>query len=154
MNKYIIAIDGSITSKYNDKIMSTYKDKKGYHHITLHVSLKPQIRKTFLVHRLVAKEHLPNPLNLPQVNHKDGNKSNNKASNLEWCTGQQNVAHSVLHKLIPVAQQKVNSKCSVEDILEMRKLRTESKLTYYELGRRFKISYQAAHRICTFQTYK
>jgi len=45
------------------------------------------------VHRLVAKTFLPNPNNLPQINHKDCNPSNNYASNLEWCTGEYNMQY-------------------------------------------------------------
>lgn len=48
------------------------------------------------VHRLVALHFVPNPLNLPEVNHLDFNKSNNKASNLEWVTRKQNSQHALL----------------------------------------------------------
>lgn len=51
--------------------------------------------KTVLVHRLVAKVFIPNPLNLPVVNHKDCDKQNNSVSNLEWCTNSYNVRHSM-----------------------------------------------------------
>ena len=51
-------------------------------------------RKAMLVHRLVAMAFVPNPDGLPCVNHKDGNKSNNCASNLEWCTHSENLSHA------------------------------------------------------------
>ena len=50
------------------------------------------------IHRLVAKEFIPNPLNLPQVNHKDENPKNNRVSNLEWCTAKYNLTYNKLQK--------------------------------------------------------
>lgn len=47
-------------------------------------------RKCLLVHRLVAKYFIPNPDNLPEVNHKDENPQNNRVDNLEWCTPKYN----------------------------------------------------------------
>ena len=59
----------------------------GYFMVTLYKDTK---RKKFLVHRLVADAFIPNPQNLPHINHKDENPLNNSADNLEWCTPQYN----------------------------------------------------------------
>lgn len=59
------------------------------------LSLQKNSKQKFhLIHRLLAKTYIPNPKNLPQVNHRDGDKSNNIVLNLEWATPSQNQLHS------------------------------------------------------------
>lgn len=57
-------------------------------------------RKLFKVHKAVAETFIPNPDNLPEINHKDGNKQNNDISNLEWCSRSQNTKHAWDNNLI------------------------------------------------------
>ena len=73
----------------NGKILSPGTDPKGY--------LRACLGKhnTMKVHRLVAAAFIPNPLNLPEVNHIDGNKQNNSIENLEWVSHADNVKHAV-----------------------------------------------------------
>ena len=62
----------------------------------LQVSLK---RKSAGIHRLVAKAFIPNPNNLPEVNHEDGDKTNNNVENLKWVTRSENEQHSLKNGL-------------------------------------------------------
>lgn len=70
-----------------EKIMKISKNKDGYLYIDFHRNGK---HKKFLIHRLVAQTFLDNPNNLPQVNHKDENPTNNSVDNLEWCNSKYN----------------------------------------------------------------
>lgn len=69
-------------------LLRKYKTNFGYYRLSISVNQK---QKTFLVHRLVAEAFIPNPENLPEVNHKDENKLNNEPYNLEWCTSHYNI---------------------------------------------------------------
>jgi hypothetical protein len=65
---------------------------RGYAHISLS---KNDVKTNRRIARLVAEAFIPNPLNKPQVNHKDGNKANDWVCNLEWATGSENTQHAV-----------------------------------------------------------
>lgn len=81
----------NICSIPRERIMS-FTIRSGYRVIVLR---KNRRRKSQQVHRLVAKAFIPNPNNLPIVNHKDFNKQNNNVQNLEWCTQKENVKWSI-----------------------------------------------------------
>ena len=75
-----------------DKILRWAINNKGYAYVDLRINNKTHRR---LVHRLVALTYIPNPKNLPFVNHKDFNPLNNNVENLEWCTASENIQYSV-----------------------------------------------------------
>ena len=72
------------------------RDKCGHKYVEL---CKDGVSKKFLIHRLVAEAFIPNPDNLPCINHKDKNPANNEVSNLEWCTNKYNVQYSLATKV-------------------------------------------------------
>lgn len=89
-SNYIVSDTGRIRREGSDKDRSV-RDKRGYLAVDLYDGGK---RSTERVHRLVAEAFVPNPDNKPEVNHKDGNKHNNNASNLEWVTSKENCRHA------------------------------------------------------------
>lgn len=94
-------------SKIKGKVFRKLKittDSCGYSRVSLY---KNGIAKAYKVHRLVAEAFIPNYRNLPQVNHKDENKKNNRADNLEWCNSLYNNNYGTRNK-------KVAKKISVE----------------------------------------
>lgn len=88
-----VSSDGRIRSRLrgNWNILKATPDRKGYLRIKITIH---RVSHTYKVHRLVAEAFVPNPKGLAQVNHKDGDRTNNSASNLEWCSNQQNVLYS------------------------------------------------------------
>lgn len=92
------------SNKSKLKIMKTPLNHKGYPMIRL---CKNSVSKGFLVHRLVAEAFIPNPNNLPQVNHIDEVKTNNRIDNLEWCTAEYN--HNYGTRIERVRQKQIGN---------------------------------------------
>lgn len=103
---YLIRGDGVVFTMKGGKTreLKPWISKHGYALVDLSVNKKITHKS---VHRLVALAFIPNPDNKPEVNHKDGDKLNNSATNLEWSTKSENIAHSfgVLGNKHPRAKQ-------------------------------------------------
>lgn len=93
-------IETSRTKPYlvKGRVMKQKTSKQGYKVISFK---NKDVTANPVVHRLVAIAFIPNPDNLPQVNHIDGNKSNNDFTNLEWCTAKENINHAFMLGLKP-----------------------------------------------------
>lgn len=116
---YSVTDTGKIIShlSWEDRELVPVDNGQGY----LRVQLRGIGKK--LVHRLVAEAFLPNPNGKEQVNHLDGNKSNNRVDNLEWATHQENMAHADRTGLRNVrGSNHGNSKLSEDDIRVIREL--------------------------------
>lgn len=144
------------TSNRNMKViyLGMKPDKLGYYRITLtgHDSKK----KTYQVHRLVAKAFILNSDNKPWINHIDCNPSNNSIDNLEWCTASENLIHAfntgrkISHK---------GEKCGVsvlteKQVLEIRNKYVPRKYSYYKLANEYNIEPTTVYNIVARKTWK
>ena len=84
---------GVVRNVKSKKIVKGYVEKNGYVRIKFENKCLGGIVRT-TIHRLVAEAFIPNPNNLPEVNHIDRNRANNCVENLEWCTHSENMKHS------------------------------------------------------------
>ena len=89
--KYDVTKEGQVIRKSDGKIFKGSIDSYGY--ATFHARYGNE-NKHLKIHRLVAQKFIPNPLNLPQVNHINGIKTDNRVENLEWCSSKKNIQHA------------------------------------------------------------
>lgn len=126
----VISIPRFVEGHYTEyliegKTLKKKIDKKGYERVYLSVHNED---KWIPVHRIVAKAFIPNKMNKPQVNHKDGNKLNNNVENLEWCTNGENQKHAYAMGLNKVTGRAGRKKVPVI----MIDLKTRKELGTYE----------------------
>lgn len=139
------------SGKQTGKTLKKQPSKKGYLRVSLSLN---KVKFTTGVHILVAKSFVENPEKKPQVNHKDGIKTNNYPDNLEWCTNQENQIHAVENGLVKhnLGEKHHLSKLTNNQVKNIRQL---SKLgfTGKELAKDHNISTVAMSKILSNKTY-
>lgn len=144
---YLVNQSGDVVSMKRGKWRPLKPDvmRNGYERLTLESVCRR------LVHRIVATTFLPNPLNLPQVNHKDGNKLNNTVDNLEWCDAFHNMQHCErlgLKKNQHRGELSPSAKLSENEARWIIMWRAEG-FKLREIARAFNIAEPAVSRICS-----
>ena len=122
--KYRVSTKGEVYSEISGKILKQFYRGSRPDNKYLVINLcENNKQKTVGVHRLVAQAFIPNPNNLPCVNHIDGNKDNNCVENLEWCTYSENNYHAFRTglKKIPSGTRNKNSKLTYDEVVEIKK---------------------------------
>ena len=125
-------------TKYNTKalykgvVLKPILQQNGYVYANLHKSNKP---KLFRIHRLVAIAFIPNSENKPQINHKNGIKTDNSVVNLEWVTASENVKHAYKNGLSRIlkAQNGRNAILKNEDVKMAREIYNTTNLTQKQI---------------------
>jgi len=142
--RYHISNWGRVKSlNYNhsgqERILKYSIDKDGYYTMGLFDGKR---QKTLKIHRLVGIHFIPNPLNLPEVNHRFGVKSDNRVSQLEWMTTGDNIRESLRIglKVMPKGEDACNAKLSESQVLEIREIHKENKKQYRLTAEKYKVS--------------
>lgn len=124
-SKYFVYENGDVINSNTNKIIKQQDNGNGYKKVTLTIN-GVQIQK--YVHRLVGELFLLNKS--IQINHKDGDKSNNNVSNLEWVTNSENQIHAHKIGLKKNGNQLWNGKFSKDDIEKIKQLKKDGVLQY------------------------
>jgi hypothetical protein len=145
LDDYDITYDGNIVNKHNGHVLKGRSNSKGYLRVCIG-------KKFYFIHRLVAEKYVPNPDNKEQVNHKDGNKLNNTADNLEWVNNQENRNHAVKDFLHLQGEDCPYAKLNWEAVDYIRA--NPDRLTQKELGDMFGVARTTISSIVNYRTWK
>ena len=151
---YFVNESGDVfsTKKGSIKKLKGNNAAKGYLQVCIWNNNKA---KFVYVHRLVAQTFIPNPYNKPEVNHKNGIKTDNRLENLEWNTSKENIDHGISSGLINnCGINHGRAKLTNEQILQIRELYTQKKYNQTKLAKMFDVSNQLISNIINNKRWK
>lgn len=151
---YFVNESGDVFSmkKGNIKKLKGNNAAKGYLQVCIWNNNKA---KFVYVHRLVAQTFIPNPDSKPEVNHKNGIKTDNRLENLEWNTSKENINHA--HKLglsNAIGENHGMAKLTEEDVLQIRELRSKKTFNQTKLAEMYGVSNQLISNIINNKRWK
>ena len=153
-DRYLVSNFGRVKNAKTGYVRN-FKLYKGnnYYHMNIIIDGKT---KTIKIHRAVAQNFVPNPDLLPEVNHKDGNKLNNYADNLEWVTNKENQIHAVIYQLSKSGEQAEKTKLTQEqvDYIKTCCIPGDKIFGCAALGRRFNIDRTTVSKIIHNYSWK
>lgn len=154
---YAVSNLGRIKNQVTGHILKPHANKKGYYVYV--VSCGSRDKKIAIrIHVAVAKLFIENPDNLPEVNHIDGDKSNNAVSNLEWCSSKENTRHAIKKGLRVAAKGEscFTAKLTSDDVEYIRKVYIPRDQDYglRALGRKFGVYHTTIEDIVKEECWK
>jgi hypothetical protein len=145
---------GRVRTLISPRILKPRLSRKGYLRVQFTIRLQ---HSDHYIHRLVAREFIPNPSALPYVNHLDGNPRNNQVTNLQWCTQKQNIEHALATGLMRNQAGEGNhagSKLTNTDVILIRKLHSQDGVGVCDLARQFNVSHSLISSVASHKVWK
>jgi hypothetical protein len=159
LDKPNIAFRLSKTKDVNGLLHIGKNGRKGDEYSCIKLTLNNK-RKTYRIHRLVAETFIANLLNLPCVNHKDGDKMNNHVINLEWVTYKQNAEHAWKlglydnRKIDNSGENNGRSILEASHVIKIRKLYENDNYSKKQLAEMFNTTVSNIYSIITYRNWK
>jgi hypothetical protein len=146
--EYFVSPEGDVYSTSRNRFLKLQPGTKAHGYRFVGLRSESGI-KYKMVHRLVAEAFIPNPLELPAVNHLDCNKNHNSATNLEWTTPTENSKHALRNGRVPLGEKRSHSKLTNDQVIEIRSSNESCKVA----GRRYGVCAQVICNVRNRKTY-